>query len=164
MLEKLLCVWFLHPLCNLYQCVYNKFLFVFCFFHCRLQLALGHGARRLHVSAAYRAKASVSMSRFEPSTFVNYEKLQSNVDIVRKRSASSLICCSVCVYSRPHHWVVRHSRISMNVFLSISSVCLPFTKVFSVRVVASTKSSLSLCADGLELQCSSVVVVCVCET
>lgn len=51
-----------------------------------LQLALGHGARRLHVSAAYRAKTKVSMSRFEPTSFINYEKLQSNVDIVRKRS------------------------------------------------------------------------------
>lgn len=52
----------------------------------RLQLVLGQGARRLHVSAAYRAKANVSMSRFEPTSFVNYERLQSNVDIVRKRS------------------------------------------------------------------------------
>lgn len=49
---------------------------------------LGHGARRLHVSAAYRAKANVSMSRFEPTSFVNYERMQSNVDIVRKRSVA----------------------------------------------------------------------------
>lgn len=51
-----------------------------------LQLALGHGARRLHVSAAYRATASVAMSRFEPTSAVNYEKIQSNVNIVKKRS------------------------------------------------------------------------------
>lgn len=56
---------------------------------CGLQLALGHGVRRLHVSAAYRATAHVSMSRFEPTSFVNSERLRSNIDIVRKRSVSS---------------------------------------------------------------------------
>lgn len=63
---------------------------------CCLQLALGHGARRLHVSAAYRAQASVSMSRFEPTSYVNYEKLQANVDIVRKRW---VFCTLLLVYS-----------------------------------------------------------------
>lgn len=55
------------------------------------QLALGHGARRLHVAAAYRAKAQVSMSRFEPTSFVSYDTLQSNVDVVRKRLAPTCI-------------------------------------------------------------------------
>lgn len=58
------------------------------------QLILGHGVRRLHVSAALSAKAKVSMSRFEPNSYVNYEKLQSNVNIVRKRSACSTHACS----------------------------------------------------------------------
>lgn len=55
-----------------------------------LQFALGHGARRLHVSAAYRAAASVAMSRFEPTTSVNYENIRTNVNVVKKRSAFSL--------------------------------------------------------------------------
>lgn len=62
--------------------------FCFLFFLFPLQLALGHGARRLHVSAAYRATASVAMSRFEPASSVNYDKIQSNVNIVKKRSPS----------------------------------------------------------------------------
>lgn len=57
------------------------------------QLILGHGVRRLHVSAALGAKAKVSMSRFEPSSCVNYDKLQSSVNIVRKRSACSTHAC-----------------------------------------------------------------------
>lgn len=54
-----------------------------------LQFALGHGARRLHVSAAYRATASVAMSRFEPTSSVNYENIRTNVNVVKKRSAFS---------------------------------------------------------------------------
>lgn len=33
------------------------------------------------------------MSRFEPSSYINYEKLQSNVNIVRKRSACAVHAC-----------------------------------------------------------------------
>lgn len=68
-----------------------------------LQLILGHGVRRLHVSAALSAKAKVSMSRFEPNSYINYEKLQSNVNIVRKRSAcSSHVCISFwCLFVFP---------------------------------------------------------------
>jgi hypothetical protein len=47
----------------------------------------------MHVSAAFSAKAKVSMSRFETTSYVNYEKLQSNIDIVRKRSIPG---CSIC--------------------------------------------------------------------
>lgn len=54
------------------------------------QLALGQGARRLHVSAALSAKAKVAMSRFEPSSHIKYENMQNNVNIVRKRFVSAL--------------------------------------------------------------------------
>lgn len=55
-----------------------------------LQLALGQGARRLHVAAALRAKAKVAVSRFEPTAYVSYETLRSSIDTVRRRS----VCCS----------------------------------------------------------------------
>lgn len=97
-------------------------LFYLCW--CRLQLALGHGARRLHVSAAYRAKAKVSMSRFEPTSFVNYEKLQSNVDIVRKRSAIPPICS---IFALAHTGFLRHSAYLLECLNS--SVCLHFATV-----------------------------------
>uniref|UniRef100_A0A8C8FPZ5 Aconitate hydratase, mitochondrial n=1 Tax=Oncorhynchus tshawytscha TaxID=74940 RepID=A0A8C8FPZ5_ONCTS len=61
-------------------------------------LALGQGVRRLHVSAAFNAKAKVSMSRFEPSNFVNYEKLNENVNIVRKRLNRPLTLSEKIVY------------------------------------------------------------------
>lgn len=90
----------------LVQCFFSKILSCKCCC-CRrpLQLVLGHGARRLHVSAAYRAKANVSMSRFEPSSFVNYERMQANVDIVRKRSVplSSLRVTTVFPQARSYH-------------------------------------------------------------
>ncbi|XP_037320353.2 aconitate hydratase, mitochondrial [Pungitius pungitius] len=70
----------------------------YCLTVARLQLALGRGARRLHVSAAYRARAKVSMSRFEPSSFVNYERLQSNVDIVQQRLNRPLTLSEKIVY------------------------------------------------------------------
>lgn len=69
-------------------------LFVYWFSVCLFQLALGQGARRFHVAAALNAKAQVSMSRFEPSSYVNYDKLRSNIDIVRKRSDSITVFCT----------------------------------------------------------------------
>ncbi len=38
--------------------------------------------------AALNAKAKVAMSHFEPNSSINYDKLRSNIDIVRKRSDS----------------------------------------------------------------------------
>uniref|UniRef100_A0A3Q2FJS2 Aconitase 2, mitochondrial n=1 Tax=Cyprinodon variegatus TaxID=28743 RepID=A0A3Q2FJS2_CYPVA len=76
-------------------------------------LALGHGARRLHVSAAYRAKAKVAMSRFEPTSFINYEKLQSNVEIVQKRLNRPLTLSEKIVYGHlddPHHQEIDRGR------------------------------------------------------
>uniref|UniRef100_G3NLP7 Aconitate hydratase, mitochondrial n=1 Tax=Gasterosteus aculeatus aculeatus TaxID=481459 RepID=G3NLP7_GASAC len=76
-------------------------------------LALGHGARRLHVSAAYRAKARVSMSRFEPGSFVNYERLQSNVDVVRQRLNRPLTLSEKIVYGHlddPHRQEIERGR------------------------------------------------------
>uniref|UniRef100_A0A8C9VKK4 Aconitate hydratase, mitochondrial n=1 Tax=Scleropages formosus TaxID=113540 RepID=A0A8C9VKK4_SCLFO len=63
-----------------------------------LQLALGHGVRRLHVSAALFVKAKVAMSRYEPTTCVNYQKLRSNLDIVRKRLDRPLTLSEKIVY------------------------------------------------------------------
>ena len=51
------------------------------------QLALGTEARRFHVSAAFSAKAKVAMSRFEPDSTINYEKMHENISIVRRRLA-----------------------------------------------------------------------------
>uniref|UniRef100_A0AAQ6IV04 Aconitate hydratase, mitochondrial n=1 Tax=Anabas testudineus TaxID=64144 RepID=A0AAQ6IV04_ANATE len=85
----------------------------YCLTVARLQLALGQGARRLHVSAAYRAKAKVAMSRFEPTSFVNYENLQSNVDIVRKRLNRPLTLSEKIVYGHlddPHNQEIDRGR------------------------------------------------------
>ncbi|CAB1313045.1 unnamed protein product [Coregonus sp. 'balchen'] len=70
----------------------------YCLTVARLQLALGQGVRRLHVSAAFNAKAKVSMSRFEPSNYVSYEKLNENVNIVRKRLNRPLTLSEKIVY------------------------------------------------------------------
>ncbi|XP_010779525.1 aconitate hydratase, mitochondrial-like [Notothenia coriiceps] len=70
----------------------------YCLTAARLQLVLGNGARRLHISAAYRANAKVSMSRFEPTSFINYERLQSNIDIVRSRLNRPLTLSEKIVY------------------------------------------------------------------
>ncbi|XP_030263353.1 aconitate hydratase, mitochondrial-like [Sparus aurata] len=64
----------------------------------RLQLALGTGARRLHVSAAFSAKAKVAMSRFEPSTSINYGKMHENINIVRRRLGRPLTLSEKIVY------------------------------------------------------------------
>uniref|UniRef100_A0A8C5AEQ2 Aconitase 2 n=1 Tax=Gadus morhua TaxID=8049 RepID=A0A8C5AEQ2_GADMO len=61
-------------------------------------LALGPGARRVHVAAALRARAQVSMSRFEPDSFVNYEKMSKNIGIVRKRLGRPLTLSEKIVY------------------------------------------------------------------
>ncbi|XP_026861875.2 aconitate hydratase, mitochondrial [Electrophorus electricus] len=70
----------------------------YCLTVARLQLALGHGIRRLHVSAAFCARAKVSMSHFEPSSYIAYEKLQSNVNTVRKRLNRPLTLSEKIVY------------------------------------------------------------------
>uniref|UniRef100_A0A672FN58 Aconitate hydratase, mitochondrial n=1 Tax=Salarias fasciatus TaxID=181472 RepID=A0A672FN58_SALFA len=83
------------------------------FFFILNTLVLGHGARRLHVSAAYRAKAQVSMSRFEPTSFINYEKLHSNVNIVRKRLNRPLTLSEKIVYGHlddPHNQEIDRGR------------------------------------------------------
>ncbi|KAG7275513.1 hypothetical protein CRUP_032556 [Coryphaenoides rupestris] len=85
----------------------------YCLTVARLQLALGHGARRLHVSAAFRAKTKVPMSRFETTSYVNYEKLKSNVDIVRKRLGRPLTLSEKIVYGHlddPHNQDIDRGR------------------------------------------------------
>lgn len=69
-------------LCDFSGCVPVVYVMILGLF----QLALGQGARRFHVVAALNAKAKVAMSRFEPNSSINYDKLRSNIDIVRKRS------------------------------------------------------------------------------
>uniref|UniRef100_A0AAQ5XPR0 Aconitate hydratase, mitochondrial n=1 Tax=Amphiprion ocellaris TaxID=80972 RepID=A0AAQ5XPR0_AMPOC len=61
-------------------------------------VALGTGARRFHVSAAFSAKAKVAMSRFEPGSSVNYEKMHENINIVRKRLNRPLTLSEKIVY------------------------------------------------------------------
>ncbi|XP_067875538.1 aconitate hydratase, mitochondrial [Heterodontus francisci] len=63
-----------------------------------LQQALGHGARRYHLSTVCR-RAQVSMSRFEPHEYVDYETLQKNFDIVRKRLDKPMTLSEKIVYS-----------------------------------------------------------------
>lgn len=89
-----------------------------------LQLALGHGARRLHVSAAFRAKAQVSMSRFEPTSFVNYEKLNSNVEIVRKRSGFLFLCLLFLTSPLPPDTGLSAPLFDLNVCFSLSHIVL----------------------------------------
>uniref|UniRef100_A0AAQ4QFY7 Aconitate hydratase, mitochondrial n=1 Tax=Gasterosteus aculeatus aculeatus TaxID=481459 RepID=A0AAQ4QFY7_GASAC len=62
---------------------------------------------------AYRAKARVSMSRFEPGSFVNYERLQSNVDVVRQRLNRPLTLSEKIVYGHlddPHRQEIERGR------------------------------------------------------
>ncbi|XP_031176479.1 aconitate hydratase, mitochondrial-like [Sander lucioperca] len=70
----------------------------YCLTVTRLRLALGTGARRFHVSAAFSAKAKVSMSRFEPDTSINYEKMHENINIVRSRLGRPLTLSEKIVY------------------------------------------------------------------
>ncbi|XP_071377967.1 aconitate hydratase, mitochondrial-like [Centroberyx affinis] len=70
----------------------------YCLTVTRLRLALGTGARRFHVSAVFSAKAKVAMSRFEPGSSVNYEKMHENINIVRKRLKRPLTLSEKIVY------------------------------------------------------------------
>ncbi|XP_078093750.1 aconitate hydratase, mitochondrial [Mustelus asterias] len=63
-----------------------------------LQLTLGHGARRYHLSLVCR-RAKVAMSRFEPQEYIDYNKLQKNLDIIRKRLDKPLTLSEKIVYS-----------------------------------------------------------------
>uniref|UniRef100_A0A8C2WTF2 Aconitate hydratase, mitochondrial n=1 Tax=Cyclopterus lumpus TaxID=8103 RepID=A0A8C2WTF2_CYCLU len=54
--------------------------------------------RRFHVSAAFSAKAKVAMSRFEPSSTINYEKMHENINIVRRRLSRPLTLSEKIVY------------------------------------------------------------------
>ncbi|XP_041098122.1 aconitate hydratase, mitochondrial isoform X2 [Polyodon spathula] len=71
----------------------------YCLTVSRLQHALGRGARRLHLTAACGARAKVAVSRFEANHFVNYESMQKNIDIVRRRLARPLTLSEKIVYS-----------------------------------------------------------------
>jgi len=49
------------------------------------QHALNSGIRRYHVAPVLCQRAKVAMSHFEPNEYINYEKLEKNINIVRKR-------------------------------------------------------------------------------
>ncbi|CAB1415225.1 unnamed protein product [Pleuronectes platessa] len=70
----------------------------YCLTVTRLRLALGTGARRFHVSAAFSAKAKVAMSRFEPDSCINYEKMHENINTVRRRLGRPLTLSEKIVY------------------------------------------------------------------
>ncbi|KAM5149056.1 aconitate hydratase, mitochondrial [Mantella aurantiaca] len=70
----------------------------YCLLAGRLQQALGHGARRYHVSAVLCQRAKVAMSHFEPNEYVSYEKVSKNIDIVRKRLDRPLTLSEKIVY------------------------------------------------------------------
>ncbi|XP_066563346.1 aconitate hydratase, mitochondrial [Amia ocellicauda] len=70
----------------------------YCLTVSRLQHALGQGARRVHVTAALSARAKVAMSRFEPESSINYDKLHENINIVRKRLDRPLTLSEKIVY------------------------------------------------------------------
>uniref|UniRef100_A0A670K5L4 Aconitate hydratase, mitochondrial n=1 Tax=Podarcis muralis TaxID=64176 RepID=A0A670K5L4_PODMU len=56
------------------------------------------GVRRYHASRVLCQRAKVAMSQFEPSEFVNYEKLEKNINIVRKRLDRPLTLSEKIVY------------------------------------------------------------------
>ncbi|MBN3293112.1 ACON protein, partial [Polypterus senegalus] len=70
----------------------------YCLTVSRLQHALGLGVRRLHITTRLSAHGKVAMSRFEPNNFLNYEKLQKNIEIVRKRLNRPLTLSEKIVY------------------------------------------------------------------
>ncbi|XP_028602659.2 aconitate hydratase, mitochondrial [Podarcis muralis] len=70
----------------------------YCVLVSRLQQALSKGVRRYHASRVLCQRAKVAMSQFEPSEFVNYEKLEKNINIVRKRLDRPLTLSEKIVY------------------------------------------------------------------
>ncbi|NP_001337055.1 aconitase 2 L homeolog [Xenopus laevis] len=70
----------------------------YCLLASRLQQVLGHGARRYHVSSVLCQRAKVAMSHFEANEYVNYEKLDKNINIVRKRLDRPLTLSEKIVY------------------------------------------------------------------
>ncbi|CAJ0933077.1 unnamed protein product, partial [Ranitomeya imitator] len=60
--------------------------------------ALGHGARRYHISAVLCQRAKVAMSHFENNEYIKYEKVGKNIDIVRKRLDRPLTLSEKIVY------------------------------------------------------------------
>ncbi|XP_075038918.1 aconitate hydratase, mitochondrial [Mixophyes fleayi] len=73
----------------------------YCVLAGRLQQALGFGARKYHISAIMRTK--VAMSHFEPNEFISYEKLEKNINIVRKRLDRPLTLSEKIVYGHIDH-------------------------------------------------------------
>uniref|UniRef100_A0A8C5QKZ7 Aconitate hydratase, mitochondrial n=1 Tax=Leptobrachium leishanense TaxID=445787 RepID=A0A8C5QKZ7_9ANUR len=57
-----------------------------------------HGARRYHVSSVLCQRAKVAVSHFEPNEYINYEKVDKNLNIVRKRLDRPLTLSEKIVY------------------------------------------------------------------
>ncbi|KAM9326999.1 aconitate hydratase, mitochondrial [Gastrophryne carolinensis] len=70
----------------------------YCLLAGRLQQAIGHGARRYHISAVLCQRAKVSMSQFEPNEYISYEKVDKNINIIRKRLDRPLTLSEKIVY------------------------------------------------------------------
>uniref|UniRef100_A0A803YIN9 Aconitate hydratase, mitochondrial n=1 Tax=Meleagris gallopavo TaxID=9103 RepID=A0A803YIN9_MELGA len=60
--------------------------------------ALNGGIRRYHVASVLCQRAKVAMSHFEPNEYINYEKLEKNINIVRKRLDRPLTLSEKIVY------------------------------------------------------------------
>uniref|UniRef100_A0A098M1X8 Aconitate hydratase, mitochondrial n=1 Tax=Hypsiglena sp. JMG-2014 TaxID=1550645 RepID=A0A098M1X8_9SAUR len=64
----------------------------------RLQQLLSKGVRRYHVSTFLCQRSKVAMSQFEPNEYIQYEQLEKNINIVRKRLDHPLTLSEKIVY------------------------------------------------------------------
>ncbi|XP_065533238.1 aconitate hydratase, mitochondrial [Lathamus discolor] len=70
----------------------------YCVLAARLRHALNSGVRRYHVAPVLCQRAKVAMSHFEPNDHINYEKMEKNINIVRKRLDRPLTLSEKIVY------------------------------------------------------------------
>ncbi|XP_066489657.1 aconitate hydratase, mitochondrial [Tiliqua scincoides] len=70
----------------------------YCVLVSRLQQALSKGIRRYHVAPILCQRAKVAMSQFEPNEYIQYEMLEKNINIVRKRLDRPLTLSEKIVY------------------------------------------------------------------
>uniref|UniRef100_A0A7M4FP73 Aconitate hydratase, mitochondrial n=1 Tax=Crocodylus porosus TaxID=8502 RepID=A0A7M4FP73_CROPO len=70
----------------------------YCVLAAQLRQALSNGVRRYHVAPVMCQRAKVAMSHFEPNEYINYETLEKNINIVRKRLDRPLTLSEKIVY------------------------------------------------------------------
>lgn len=87
------------------------------------------------------------MSRFEPSSYINYDKLQSSVNIVRKRSACSTHACFSlsCLFVFPLLSPLVCYYCSSYRFLSSTLFSYLFTLIWRWKKLYIYSSGFSLC-------------------